>query len=101
MLFQAYLALPSLVSCRSPLAVTADKAYVSEKVRQRIKNEGVLHPQTQQYRKESLLSEALLPGRHIIENYFCRIEDFANPLRHRQKLPCRNHRRRLLYKIQL
>ena len=31
-----------LVSCRSPLAVTADKAYVSEQVRQQIKDEGVL-----------------------------------------------------------
>ena len=40
--FRPYLALPSLVSCRSPLAVTADKAYDSEKVRQRIMDEGVL-----------------------------------------------------------
>ena len=42
MLFRPYLALPSFVSRRSPLAVAAHKAYDSEKVRQRIKDEDVL-----------------------------------------------------------
>ena len=74
--FRPYLALPSFVSRRSPLAVAADKAYDSEKVRQRIKDEAG-HPQPQQYHLESLLSEALLPPPPHHRDYFCRIEDFA------------------------
>jgi hypothetical protein len=85
-----------LVSCRSPLAVTADKAYVSEQVRQRIKDEGVLPviPNRSNTAKKAYNPKRFYRRRHTIENYFCRIEDFANPLRHRQKLPCCNHRRR-------
>jgi transposase len=44
-----------------PLAVTADKAYDSEKVRQQIKDEGALPVIPSRSHQESLLSQALLP----------------------------------------
>ena len=47
---------------KPPLAITADKAYDSEKVRQQIKDEGALPiiPEPQQCHQESLLSQTLL-----------------------------------------
>jgi hypothetical protein len=92
---------------KPPLAVTADKAYDSEKVRQQIKDDGALPiiraaamPQ-----KKAYCPKRFYRRRHKIENYFCRLKDrrrIANALRQvRPDLPCRHRPRRALYRIKL
>ena len=63
---------------RSPLAVTADKAYDSEKVRQQIKDEGALPIIPSRYTalKKAYCPKRIYRRRHKIENFFCRIKDW-------------------------
>ena len=63
---------------RSPLAVAADKAYDSEKVRQQIKDEGALpvFPSRSTATKKAYCPKRFYRRRHKIENYFCRIKDW-------------------------
>ncbi len=63
---------------RSPLAVTADKAYDSEKVRQQIKDEGALPiiPSRCTALKRAYCPKRFYRRRHKIENFFCRIKDW-------------------------
>ena len=63
---------------RSPLAVTADKAYDSEKVRRQIKDEGALPiiPNRCSAIKKAYCPKRFYRRRHKIENFFCRIKDW-------------------------
>jgi len=63
---------------RPPLAVTADKAYDSQKVRQQIKDEGALPviPSRSNATKKAYCPKRFYRRRHKIENYFCRIKDW-------------------------
>ena len=63
---------------RSPLAVTADKAYDSEKVRQQIRDEGALPiiPNRCNATKKAYCPKRFYRRRHKIENFFCRIKDW-------------------------
>jgi transposase len=63
---------------RAPLAVTADKAYDSEKVRQQIKDEGALPiiPNRCTALKKAYCPKRFYRRRHKIENFFCRIKDW-------------------------
>jgi hypothetical protein len=60
------------------LAVTADKAYDNEKVRQQIKDEGALPiiPSRSNVIKGAYCPKRFYRQRHKIENYFCRIKDW-------------------------
>jgi transposase len=66
---------------RLPLAVTADKAYDSDKVRQQIKDEGALPviPSRSNATKKAYCPKRFYRRRHKIENYFCRIKDWRTP----------------------
>ena len=63
---------------RPPLAITADKAYDSDKVRQQIKDEGALPviPSRSNAIKKAYCPKRFYRRRHKIENYFCRIKDW-------------------------
>ena len=63
---------------KPPLAVTADKAYDSEKVRQQIKDEGALPiiPSRCNATRKAYCPKRFYRRRHKIENYFCRIKDW-------------------------
>jgi len=63
---------------RSPLAVTADKAYDSETIRQQIKDEGNLPiiPNRCGAIKKAYCPKRFYRRRHKIENFFCRIKDW-------------------------
>ncbi len=63
---------------RPPLAVTADKAYDSAKVRQQIKDEGALPviPSRSNSTRKAYCPKRFYRQRHKIENYFCRIKDW-------------------------
>jgi transposase len=63
---------------RPPLAITADKAYDSEKVRQQIKDEGALPviPSRSNATRKAYCPKRFYRRRHKIENYFCRIKDW-------------------------
>ena len=63
---------------RSPLAITADKAYDSEKVRQQIKDEGALPviPNRSTAIQKAYCPKRFYRRRHKIENFFCRIKDW-------------------------
>jgi transposase len=63
---------------RSPLAITADKAYDSEKVRQQIKDEGALPviPNRSTAIRKAYCPKRFYRRRHKIENFFCRIKDW-------------------------
>lgn len=63
---------------RPPLAVTADKAYDSEKVRQQIRDEGALPiiPNRCNAIKKAYCPKRFYRRRHKIENFFCRIKDW-------------------------
>ncbi len=63
---------------RSPLAVTADKAYDSEKVRQQIRDEGALPviPNRCAAITKAYCPKRFYRRRHKIENFFCRIKDW-------------------------
>lgn len=63
---------------RSPLAVTADKAYDSAKVRQQIQDEGALPviPSRSTAAQKAYCPKRIYRRRHKIENYFCRIKDW-------------------------
>jgi transposase len=65
---------------RPPLAVTADKAYDSEKVRQPIKDEGALPviPSRCNAAKKAYCPKRFYWRRHKTENYFCSIKDWDN-----------------------
>lgn len=63
---------------RPPLAVTADKAYDSQKVRQQIKDEGALPviPNRSNAVKKAYCPKRIYRKRHKVENFFCRIKDW-------------------------
>ncbi|MFZ0693640.1 MAG: IS5 family transposase [Alphaproteobacteria bacterium] len=63
---------------KPPLAVSADKAYDSEKVRQQIKDEGALPviPNRSNATKKAYCPKRIYRRRHKIENFFCRIKDW-------------------------
>jgi transposase len=63
---------------KSPLAVTADKAYDSQKVRQQIRDEGALPviPNRSNATKKAYCPKRFYRRRHKIENFFCRIKDW-------------------------
>jgi putative transposase len=63
---------------RSPLAITADKAYDSAKARQQIKDEGALPiiPNRSTALKKTYCPKRFYRRRHKIENFFCRIKDW-------------------------
>jgi transposase len=67
-----------LATPRPPLAITADKAYDSQKVRQQIKDEGALPviPSRSNASKKAYCPKRFYRQRHKIENYFCRIKDW-------------------------
>jgi transposase len=86
---------------KPPLAVTADKAYDSEKVRQQIKDDGALPiiPSRCNATKKAYCPKRFYQRRHKIENYFCRIKDWRRiatryDKQTRSKLPCRHRPRR-------
>ena len=63
---------------RPPLAVTVEKAYDSDKVRQQIKDEGTqpVIPSRSTATKKPYCPKRFYPRRHKIEKYFCRIKDW-------------------------
>jgi transposase len=63
---------------KPPLAVTADKAYDSEKVRHQIKDDGALPviPSRSNATRKAYCPKRIYRRRHKIENYFCRIKDW-------------------------
>jgi len=63
---------------QSPLAVTADKTYDSEKVRQQIKDEGALPiiPSRSNANRKAYCPKRFYRRRHTIEKYFCGIKDW-------------------------
>ena len=63
---------------KPPFAVTADKAYDSEKVRQQITDDGALPviPSRSNTIKQAYCPNRIYRRRHRIENYFCRIKDW-------------------------
>src|ERR1700730_13008936 len=67
-----------LSASKPPLAVTADKAYDSQKVRQQIIDEGALPviPSRSNAAKKAYCPKRIYRRRHKIENYFCRIKDW-------------------------
>ena len=62
----------------SPVAVAADKAYDSEKVRQQIKDEGALPviPSRSNALKKAFCPKRIYRRRHKIENFFCWLKDY-------------------------
>jgi transposase len=67
-----------LDTLKPPLAVSADKAYDSETVRQHITDEGALPviPSRSNATKKAYCPKRIYRRRHKIENYFCRIRDW-------------------------
>ena len=63
---------------RSPLAVSADKAYDSKEARQQIKDEGALPviPSRSNATKKAHCPKRFYRKRHKIENFFCRAKDW-------------------------
>lgn len=63
---------------KPPLAVTADKAYDSDKVRRQIADGGVLPviPSRSNAAKKAYCPKRIYRRRHKIENYFCRLKDW-------------------------
>jgi transposase len=63
---------------KAPLAITADKAYDSQKVRQQIRDEGALPviPNRSNATKKAYCPKRFYRRRHKIENFFCRIKDW-------------------------
>jgi transposase len=61
-----------------PLAVAADKAYDSQKVRQQIRDEGALPviPSRSNAKKKAYCPKRIYRRRHKIENFFCRLKDW-------------------------
>jgi hypothetical protein len=70
---------------QQPLAVTADKAYDSQRARQQIKDEGALPiiPSRSNATRKAYCPKRFYRQRHKIENFFCRIKRLAA---HRQTL---------------
>jgi transposase len=60
-----------------PAAVTADKAYDSEKVRQHIRDEGALPviPSRSNALRKAFCPKRIYRRRHKIENFFCWLKD--------------------------
>jgi hypothetical protein len=85
---------------RSPLAVTADKAYDSEKVRQQIRDEGALPviPKPLHRHQKSLLPQALVSAATQNRKLLLPHQGLAayrHPLRQtRSQLSCRHNARR-------
>ncbi len=67
-----------LTTPNPPFAITADKGYDSQTVRQQIRDEGALPviPNRSTAIKKACCSKGIYRRRHKIENYFCRIKDW-------------------------
>lgn len=67
-----------LATPRPAIAVTADKAYDSEKVRQTIRDDGAVPaiPSKTNAKKRAWCPKAIYRRRHRIENFFCAIKDW-------------------------
>lgn len=65
-------------AAHAPLAVAADKAYDSQKVRQQIKDEGALPviPSRSTALQKAYCPKRIYRRRHKIENFFCRLKDW-------------------------
>jgi len=63
---------------QQPLAVTADKAYDSQRARQQIKDEGALPiiPSRSNATRKAYCPKRFYRQRHKIETFFCRIKDW-------------------------
>jgi transposase len=63
---------------RPPLAVSADKAYDSKRVRQLIRDDGALPliPSRENATQKAYCPKRIYRRRHKIENFFCRIKDW-------------------------
>jgi putative transposase len=61
---------------RSPLVVTADKAYDSQTARQQIKGSLPIIPNRRNAIKQAYCLKRFYRQRHKIENFFCRIKDW-------------------------
>ena len=61
----------------NPLAIVADKAYGSAKIRQQIADEGALAviPAKSNERNPALHDRALYAQRNIVERFFCKMKD--------------------------
>jgi transposase len=75
---------------RPPLAVTADKAYDSHKVRQLIHDDGALPviPSRLNATTPAYCPKRIYRRRHRIENFFCRIKDWRRIATRYDKLAC-------------
>jgi transposase len=75
---------------RPALAVTADKAYDSQKVRQLIKDDGALPviPSRENATTKAYCPKRIYRRRHKIENFFCRIKDWRRIATRYDKLAC-------------
>ena len=67
-----------LSTASPPFAVSADKAYDSQRVRQQIRDEGALPiiPNRSTAIKKAYCPKRFYRRRHKIENFFCRIKDW-------------------------
>jgi transposase len=74
---------------KSPLAVTAEKAYDSQNVRQQIKDEVALPviPNRSNATKKAYCPKRFYQRRQKIENFFCRIKDWRRIATRYDKLP--------------
>jgi transposase len=88
---QAVEAVP--VTPRPALAVTSDKAYDSEKVRQMIRDDGPAPaiPSKSNARKKAWCPKRIYQRRHRIEDFFCAIKDWRRVATRYDKL-ARNFR---------
>jgi len=75
---------------RPPLAVTADKAYDSHKVRQIIRDDGALPviPSRLNAATPAYCPKRIYRRRHCVENFFCRIKDWRRIATRYDKLAC-------------
>jgi transposase len=67
-----------LVTPRPPVAVTADKAYDSEKVRRAIRGDGAVPviPSRSNATEKVWCPKRIYRRRHHVENFFCAIKDW-------------------------
>jgi transposase len=67
-----------LMTPRPAVAVCADKAYDSEKVRQHIRDDGavLVIPSRSNAKKKAWCPKRIYRRRHKVENYFCGLKDW-------------------------
>jgi transposase len=79
-----------LTTPKPALAVTADKAYDSQKVRQMIRDDGAVPviPSKSNAREKAWCPKRIYRRRHKIENFFCFIKDWRRVATRYDKLAC-------------